>query len=204
MNKIRITLFLCVILSLFLFGCATMEREWSKAKRTNTINDYREFISKYPDSPMISEAKGRIEELRIEAKIRLEKQRFYSAEQKNKLSTWAKFLREYPEGKFFMEAKAKMDSLAAKIQKERCSDPYFIKIYPKWLKSGKLDDAPKGKRFALFREEGFILGARYGFISDGPKMVLELRKGYIVHLEGKGVIRNVRQGVDVLVGYDCD
>jgi len=70
-NPIATLLIPSVVAIGLLTGCATMEGSWSKAQRYDSIKSYKRFTKSYPDSPHISEAMSRIENLRIPGTVYL-------------------------------------------------------------------------------------------------------------------------------------
>ena len=187
--KIVILKLIILPLTLFVAGCATMEGEWEKAEMTNTVSSYRNFIKSYPTSSKTNEAKTKVEELR-----------WKYAEQEDSFKALEQFLNDYPDSKFSMMAKERLNSLPKRLLEKRCSDTSLTRTFPEWIKSGNIDDEIKGSRLWVSDRELSLSGMH--FIKDSSKMAFEVRRGFIVLLEGKGIIS--KQGTSVLVGYVCE
>lgn len=61
LRLLRPVLFLLVIL--LLGSCSNPERDFKNAEQANTEQAFKEFVKKYPDSPLAAQASNRIEEL---------------------------------------------------------------------------------------------------------------------------------------------
>ncbi len=59
------SLFVLIILFMFLFACAE-KSDFKKTKEMNTIESYEKFLKEYPKSKYVSEAKGLILKLKAE------------------------------------------------------------------------------------------------------------------------------------------
>ena len=81
------------IISLFLFGCATVGKDWKSAQETNSIQSFNEFLEKHPQSEYTKEAKFKIENLYWE-----------SAQESNSIDSYKEFLKKYPNSRYSKEA----------------------------------------------------------------------------------------------------
>ncbi|MFP3871161.1 MAG: tetratricopeptide repeat protein, partial [Syntrophobacteria bacterium] len=93
-----------VMLSFMFAGCAATRAEWKKAQSADTVESYKEFLTKHPES-----------EFAAEARIQIERKEWEEAAQKGTIPSYRNFLKRYPASDFAGEARAMLDSLV-KIQ----------------------------------------------------------------------------------------
>jgi hypothetical protein len=87
-------------------------------------------------------------------------------------------------------------------EQERCLDSSLIKTFPAWLKKGQPTDPQIGPRHIIGDTDNFTNFMGYKLMSDDPKLFIEAREDYLIHLGGCGIIIG-RDGTKVLVGYEC-
>jgi len=81
-------------------ACATMKGNFEKARRTDNIRAYQEFLAKHPESEFSQQVKLRIEELE-----------WGKAKKKNSIEAYEKYISKYPEGEFTAQARDKVNKL---------------------------------------------------------------------------------------------
>ncbi len=97
MNKNQLTgicllVIICIIVSLTALGCATTEAlkkdnaDYTRAKKENTAEAYKEYIQKYPDGKHVKDAKRRL--------VKLE---WDSANSTNTIEAYNNFIKKYKE-----------------------------------------------------------------------------------------------------------
>jgi outer membrane protein assembly factor BamD (BamD/ComL family) len=123
-------------------GCATMEGSWEKTQRYDSVGSYKSFIREYPDSPYVSEAKRRIENLAYER-----------AAKKDSVAAYEKFIEQYPESNLGEQARSRIvilrkeeeDRAYAEAQEADSVDKYesFLEEYPSSRYAGEAKAAIK-------------------------------------------------------------
>lgn len=167
-----------------------IKKNWIIAKCENTIESYVEFIKSFPKSMFEDSANANLEILYLEK---------YNKD--NNANEYALFLGRFPNSKH-------NEVIREKIKNIRCSDPNLLKIFPTWLKLGKVSDSQVGARWNIgasyLGSEGKIA---YGYkvIADDPSDLIsvEFRSGYLIYFGGKGIIIGLDNS-RVLVGYSCE
>jgi Tol biopolymer transport system component len=93
-------------LCLFILGikCSSEERSYEKAKAENTVSAYENFINKYPDNPLVSEAK-----------IKLDSLRYANAIKENTNEALTEFLNKHPNSKYLEEVKDRIRAIKGQI-----------------------------------------------------------------------------------------
>jgi hypothetical protein len=95
MNRLWTTLVLAG--SLTLWGCSSVESDWSKANAANTVSAYQQFLSSHPSGPHSTEAANRIQALQDEAS-------WEQAKQANSTDAYDAYLKQQPKGVHVTEA----------------------------------------------------------------------------------------------------
>ena len=90
-----------MVFALFI-GCSNPERAYQKAKDENTIEAYKEFVEKFPESEKVDSAKTKIRELRHESAYK-------KAKNENTIKAYEEFIKEFPESE-------KVDSFKMKLR----------------------------------------------------------------------------------------
>ena len=109
-------------LTLVFLGCATTGTFWWRATRANTVDAYRDFLQKYPDSRYTVEARHRIEELDWQA-----------ARSLNSVDAYERFVMNYPESPHRPKADSLIEELDWKqAQAGKGLDAYqgFVRKHP--------------------------------------------------------------------------
>jgi len=92
--------YLSFCLIILIAGCASQQSMYKKAKQTNTIEAYRQFLQQYPTG-----------EYSQEIKTTLERLEYTKATTTHTITAYKHYLQNYPEGKFFHEAKSELEKL---------------------------------------------------------------------------------------------
>lgn len=121
-RNIRLQIICNLAVALLLASCSNPESDFKRAEQFNTEQAYNDFIKKHPDSPLVAQAKVRIEQNAYEAtrktgnvaalevflnrfqskelaqktRIELETLEFAQASKSLSIPTWETFLQNYP------------------------------------------------------------------------------------------------------------
>jgi hypothetical protein len=127
MNRLWTTLVLAG--SLTLWGCSSVESDWSKANAANTVSAYQQFLSSHPSGPHSTEAADRIQALQDEAS-------WQQAKQANTADAYDAYLKQQPKGVHVTEAKEAQTAISraadwseAKAKGTAASVQDFLKKY---------------------------------------------------------------------------
>ena len=71
MKRVFVIFLLLLVIVVLLFGCATMQKEWIKAKSMNTIEVYELFLVRYPDKEFSDSARVKLRTLHFEKAKRI-------------------------------------------------------------------------------------------------------------------------------------
>ncbi len=136
-----------------LLGCASEEGEYEKAKQSNTVQAYEDFIKKFPDGKHKSSALERIEELEFEG-----------AKLENTTAGYKRFLAKYLESKLGTQARDGLDRLVwprttfgTLVRAERTPKIPFRVSYLtlSGLRTSDIEErAEKGREFLVLNFEG--------------------------------------------------
>lgn len=101
------------VLSMFLYGCVTVETQWETAKRLDTIEAYESFLEKCSDS-----------QFSLEAHQRIEQHRWNKARSQDTVDAYQDYLSHYPKSQHSSEAKSRQVALQIEFdwQKAQRSD----------------------------------------------------------------------------------
>ena len=116
---------LLTLLLLVIFACSTIQKDYEKARQTDTIAAYREFLNKYPDSNFTKPAMTRIEE-----------KNFEKAESENTVAAYERFLEVSESDLFKNYAKQRILNIyteafeKAKAQNSVQAYEQYVKDYP--------------------------------------------------------------------------
>ena len=77
------------LVSLFLLNCDSLESDWKKTVRQNTIAAYQKFIKDYPENEHCTEAHQKIEKII-----------WNEAKERNDIESYAEYLFRYPDGQY--------------------------------------------------------------------------------------------------------
>jgi len=91
---------ICCILLIAVTGCNYAERDWKKAKESNTASAYTDFLAKHPTGLHVDEAKNSIDGIDWTA-----------ATTDNTFDAYSLYLAHHPDGKHFADAKAGIKNL---------------------------------------------------------------------------------------------
>ena len=145
---------LSIIVSLFLSGCATTKGDWEKTSQINTVEAYREFLHKHPQSEFSLQGETRIEQIEWE-KTKLQ----------DTVQAYKEFGIKYPKCQFMRQAKERIIELEwDRAKKARTVEGYkkFLNNYPtskfslqaketlekiEWLEAKKLGTVESYHRF---------------------------------------------------------
>lgn len=108
------------ILSLLILSCSTMENDWKKAHKLDSISSYNTFITNHPDSKYIADAKTNIVRIAWQQATKINKKKSYEL-----------FLKTHPGSAYQKEAEEKIDELD--WQSARQKNKY--NAYEEYLKS---------------------------------------------------------------------
>ena len=107
---------------LLIVSCATVQKDWEKAKTQNSVQSYRYFVHQHPASEYSDEARLRIDTLQWE-----------DVNKSKYLHSYQIFIYSYPENRFVPEAKKKIEAIkwveACKTN-TATSYQYYMKEYP--------------------------------------------------------------------------
>ena len=78
---------------LFLYGCASVEKQWERTSQKNDEVSYKLFLEKNPDSSYATTAKIRINELRKE---KAAKEDWPETERENTVAGYEQFIQKHP------------------------------------------------------------------------------------------------------------
>jgi outer membrane protein assembly factor BamD (BamD/ComL family) len=120
---------IAVILILGLSGCASVRGQWQQAKRKDTIQAYRAFIHKYPNSPFTEKAREKLESIS-----------WSQARSANTRQGYHRFLKEFPNGGHHRDARLAIETIDLAIaSKKNTKKAYldFLKNHPRGALSQK-------------------------------------------------------------------
>jgi len=125
------------VLLLALVGCVTVDSRWQQATSADTVQAYRAFLLRHPNSDYAVKAQEKIDSLdwqqaksrdidaiegylrthpesrhTAEARAKLETLEWYRAKNLNTVSAYEAFLRTYPNGRFSTKAQEKVQTCA--------------------------------------------------------------------------------------------
>lgn len=104
-NSQRIMGILFILLSLAIFGCQSVQKDFDEVAKVNTEQAYRDFIRNHADHPLAKEARKRLESIVFESLITKYQNRF---KYENAL---VNFLTEFPDGPHLKEVNARLSQL---------------------------------------------------------------------------------------------
>lgn len=111
-----------VVVILGLTGCVSVRGQWQQAKRKDTVQAYRAFVRKYPNSPYTEKARQRLESIS-----------WSQAKSTHTRYGYRRFLREFPRGEYRKDALLAietMDLAAAKKKNTKKAYSDFLKHHP--------------------------------------------------------------------------
>jgi len=114
---------LMLIMALLFVGCATTKGNWQKAAQLNTVEAYKEFLLKHPQSEFINLARKNIEQLEWQYAIDI-----------NSTNEYQKFLEKYPRSEFSVQARQKIEEIYWQhAEHTNTLDAYrlFLRRYPR-------------------------------------------------------------------------
>ena len=94
----------CVAL-LALAGCSRQQSDWDKARTTNNLESYEQFVKKYPSGDFTAQAQARVKELE-------EERDWQKARDADTPDAYQAFLKQYPEGKWTEEARIRIENFS--------------------------------------------------------------------------------------------
>lgn len=119
-------------LLLSLIGCATLQKDWEKTIKLDSIWAYEEFIKKHPES-----------DYRIEAEKKLDELRYMEVKKENTAEGYNKFIASNPSSKFINDALEKLREIE-KIKWQQANETNtleaFDEFYELFPKSDKLSE----------------------------------------------------------------
>jgi len=98
---------LCLLLSFV--ACASIQKDWAKATKINTVISYKEFLAQHPQTEFSQIAKSRIEEIE-----------FKQLEHNNSIQAYENFIHDYPESMYTEKVRKRIaahNSLIANYEK---------------------------------------------------------------------------------------
>ena len=113
---------LTLVIITAMFGCATVKKQWSIARQTDTISAYEDFLSRHPSSEFFAEAQSRLLQLYLE-----------KARAEDNVEAYEAFLSRYPSSEFSAEAQSRLLQLYwEKARAEDNVEAYeaFLSRYP--------------------------------------------------------------------------
>lgn len=110
---------------------------WAQAQNDDTIEAYKDFLSSYPQSHLVSEARSRIERLQMDQEARGS---WEYAQSDGSVKAYEDFLRSYPQSSWAVEARQRIAGIHQDREEsdwysvDGCGDPQrlrdFIRTYP--------------------------------------------------------------------------
>lgn len=103
-------------------SCSSPESDYKKAEQANTEKAYSEFIAKHPDSPLVAQAKAKIEQTAYEAALKT-----------GTVPAFEGFLKRFSSGSHAEKAKGDMDALEFILASKSSTIPLwqtYITKYP--------------------------------------------------------------------------
>ena len=94
----------CVAI-LALAGCSRQQSDWDKARTTNNLESYEQFVKKYPSGDFTAQAQARVKELE-------EERDWQKARDADTPDAYQAFLKQYPEGKWTEEARIRIENFS--------------------------------------------------------------------------------------------
>ena len=94
----------CVAL-LALAGCSRQQSDWDKARTTNNLESYEQFVKKYASGDFTAQAQARVKELE-------EERDWQKARDADTPDAYQAFLKQYPEGKWTEEARIRIENFS--------------------------------------------------------------------------------------------
>lgn len=126
--------YLLFILTIIISGCATVKGDFQHASKVDSIQSYRDFLNKHPDTEFETAAQNRIRELEEEEAKRkvmqekAEREAWEKAKHNHSVASYAEFLNSYPESKFAIEAQSSCKAIIQEIALKNVSgDKRMIK-----------------------------------------------------------------------------
>lgn len=113
---------LIILLATVFFGCATLEGDWKKAQKFDTLHSYQNFLKKYPKSKF-----GKLAEEKLEMK------QWEISKNKGTPESYLNYISEYPDGQFVEQAKKNIEPATFKQAQKKdtiASFEEFIAKYP--------------------------------------------------------------------------
>lgn len=108
------------------------KKRFEKARKTDTVKAYKEFIEKHPKSEYITDVRKRIEEVAFE-----------NAEDEGTIEALALFLKEYPDSSFTNVAKRRIDLIQYEPHKSKDTDEAYKEFIGKFPENQFVGDAKK-------------------------------------------------------------
>ncbi|MDP2736376.1 MAG: outer membrane protein assembly factor BamD [bacterium] len=118
--------FLAVLVSIIMIGCATTGNRWQEANQLGTIESYEAFLRQYPNSEYSSPARSKLAAL-------YEQRDWNRAQQQNTIAAYERFLVRYPGGANAKEANSKLEKLYydnARAKDDLNAYANFLRRYP--------------------------------------------------------------------------
>ena len=94
----------CVAI-LALAGCSRQQSDWDKARTTNNLESYEQFVKKYPSGDFTAQAQARVKELE-------EERDWQKARDADTPDAYQAFLKQYPDGKWTEEARIRIENFS--------------------------------------------------------------------------------------------
>lgn len=91
--------------TLALAGCHREQSDWEKARATNTVQSYDQYLAKYPNGSFATQAQARLAQV-------VEDQDWQKASAANTPEAYQAFLRQHPQGKWAEEARIRIENFA--------------------------------------------------------------------------------------------
>jgi hypothetical protein len=99
-----VTLFAISLLALT--ACSREKSDWRSAQAADSTESYEQFISAHPESPLVADARERVQQLTEEKDWR-------AAASVDTLAGYQQFIAQYPSGKWAKEAQVRIENFAA-------------------------------------------------------------------------------------------
>jgi len=151
------------MLLLVLAGCATVDTRWQQANSANTVQAYKTFLRRHPDSEYKDRAREKIESLHwqkttakqstyafkrylrvhpdgehaTEARNQIELLEWENAKKGNRLSGYEAFLEKYPASRYSVQARTEIQTFAEVLvdflDKLKSRESYYNIGRPVWV-----------------------------------------------------------------------
>jgi hypothetical protein len=148
--KIKTKIFSVLVFSIFIIGCTQSNKEdensWDIASKSNTIESYNEYLSRFPNGKFKNKADSTIQVLV-----------WYDAKRKNTPEIYEQYLTKYPSGYYVTIADSLFEEALWKSAKSTLNMEQYIKYKTKFSNGKYIETA--NKHITDYLIEGNHIGA---------------------------------------------